>query len=100
MAVECGKDTGTTVYVNSGINSDSKLRTDVPELKYTDGLQIDSTTMHDILSEARVVKNDEEILAMRWASQITAESHCNVLRNVKAGQRESQIESFFNFLGQ
>ena len=68
MAVECGKETNTTVFVNDGINSDSKLRTDVPEHKYTDGLTIDNTRMHDILSESRVVKNDEEILAMRWAS--------------------------------
>ena len=56
--------------------------------------------MHDILAEARTVKNDEEILAMRWASQITAESHCNVMKNCKPGMRESQLESFFNFHGQ
>jgi len=24
--------------------------------------------LHDILAESRVIKNDEEILAMRWAS--------------------------------
>ena len=45
--------------------------------------------MHDILAESRVLKNDEELEVMRWASQITCESHCNVMRNVKPGQRES-----------
>jgi Xaa-Pro aminopeptidase len=44
--------------------------------------------MHDILVEARVIKNDEEIEAMKWASQITAESHCYALQHVKPGQRE------------
>jgi len=29
---------------------------------------VDSTTMHDIVAESRVVKNDEEIQVMRWAS--------------------------------
>jgi len=52
------------------------------------------------LAESRVVKNDEEILAMRWASQITSEAHVNVMKNVKAEMRECQLESFFNFYGQ
>lgn len=56
--------------------------------------------MHDILAESRVIKNDEEIHALRWASQITAEAHCNVLKNVKAGMRESQVESLFTYHGQ
>lgn len=56
--------------------------------------------MHDILAEARVIKNDEEIMAMRWASQITSESHCQVLKDVKVGMRESQVESIFNYYGQ
>jgi len=56
--------------------------------------------MHDILAESRVLKNDEELEVMRWASQITCEAHCNVMRNVKPGQRESQLESFFVYDGQ
>lgn len=56
--------------------------------------------MHDILAESRVIKNEEEILALKWASQITTESHINVMRNVKAGMRESQLESFFKFFGE
>ena len=45
--------------------------------------------MHDILCESRTVKNDEEIHVMRWASQVTAEAHCNVMANCKPGLRES-----------
>jgi Xaa-Pro dipeptidase len=45
--------------------------------------------MHDILAESRVIKNDEEILALKWASQITTEAHVNVLKNIKPGMRES-----------
>lgn len=53
--------------------------------------------MHDILVESRVFKNDEEVEILRYAAQITCEAHVNVLRNVKPGQRESQLESFFNY---
>ena len=45
--------------------------------------------MHNILAESRVIKNDEEIQIMRWASQITCEAHCNVMKNCKPGMRES-----------
>jgi Xaa-Pro aminopeptidase len=53
--------------------------------------------MHDILAESRVYKNDEEVEALRWACKITSEAHCNVMRNVKPGQRECQLESFFMY---
>jgi len=100
LATEASAETNTTVYVNQGVNSDSGLTTQIPEAQYLTGLKVDNEVMHDILSEARVIKNDDEILAMRWASQITAEAHVNVLKNVKPAMRESQIESFFNFHGQ
>jgi Xaa-Pro aminopeptidase len=68
----------------------------VPEEKYYQA-KTDTETMWPILSESRVYKNDEELEIMRWASKITCEAHCNVMRNVKPGQRESQLESFFKF---
>jgi len=42
-------------------------------------LRVEYETLHDILCESRTIKNDEEILAMRWASQATAESHVSVM---------------------
>lgn len=89
----------STIYLNKGVNSDSGLTTMYPEestyKKACPDAAVDDTIMHDILAESRVYKNDEEIEAMKWASIITCEAHCNVLRNVKPGQRESQVESFF-----
>ena len=100
MATTCASSTGTTVYVNRGVNSDSKLQTMIPEQTYLADLRVNYDTLHDIVVEARVLKNDDEVLAMRWAAQIAAESHCNVMRNCKPGMRESQLESFFCFHGQ
>ena len=87
------------IYLNKGINSDSGLETMVPEQSLYDracaGAVIDTSTMHNILAESRVIKTDEEIEIMRWASKITCEAHCNVMQNTKPGIRESQLESFF-----
>jgi len=92
-----------TIYVNRGVNSDSGLTTGTPDLSkfgIAGDTDVNATRMHDILSEARVIKSEEEIEVMRWASQITAECHVQVMRNVKPGMRELQLESFFNFHGQ
>jgi Xaa-Pro dipeptidase len=86
-----------TIFVNSGVNSDSGLKTCIPDEKYTSGFKVDDKFMHNVLAESRVIKNDEEIEIMRWASKITCEAHCNVMRSVKPGQRESQLESFFKY---
>ena len=100
MATQCSKASNTTVYVNQGVNSDSKLQTQIPEQTYLAGLEVNYDTLHDILAESRTVKNDEEILALRWASHIACESHVSVMQNCKPGMRESQLESFFCFRGQ
>lgn len=99
MTTQCGPSTNTTVYVNQGVNSDSKLQTQIPEQNYLADLTVNYETMHDILAESRTVKNDEEIVAMRWASHIACESHVSVMQNAKPGMRESQLESFFCFHG-
>jgi len=94
----------TKVYLNLGKNSDSGLTTGVPSedmfKNACPDAAVDTTYMHDVLSEARTIKHDEEIEIMRWASRITCEAHCNVMRNVKPGQRESQLESFFRYDGE
>jgi Xaa-Pro aminopeptidase len=60
-----------TIYINKGVNSDSKLTTchpDLSNLELSGEIDINSSRMHDILAESRVIKNEEEIDAMRWAS--------------------------------
>jgi hypothetical protein len=54
--------------LNDGVNSDSGLNTILPDEKYIKGTTIDRVTLYEVLAESRVIKNDEEILALRWAS--------------------------------
>jgi len=72
----------------------------IPEESFLEGCTVNYDIMHDILSESRTIKNDEELLALRWSAQIAAESHVSVLKNCKPGMRESQLESFFVYRGQ
>jgi Xaa-Pro aminopeptidase len=88
------------MYLNDGVNSDSELKTMLPDEKYTTGKAIDRETLYEVMAESRVIKNNEEILALRWASQITAEAHVRVFNTAREGMRESQVDSHFNFYGQ
>ena len=36
---------------------------------------------------------------MRWAGKITARSHCHMMRNVRAGMRECNLEHLFDEYG-
>ena len=77
-----------TIFLNKCVNSDSGLTTDIPDKKYFANCptaKIDESLMHNVLVESRVIKTDEEIEIMRWASKITCEAHCNVMRNCKPG---------------
>jgi Xaa-Pro aminopeptidase len=68
--------------LNKGVNSDSGLTTDYPDMAQftlSGDTDINYSRMHDIAAESRVIKNDEEIQALRWASQITAEAHVYVM---------------------
>lgn len=89
-----------TFYLNDGVNSDSELKTILPDEKYTKNRTLDRDTLYEVLAESRVIKNDEEILALRWASQITVEAHICVFQKARENMRESQIDSHFNFFGQ
>jgi hypothetical protein len=44
------------------------LNTILPDEKYIKSTTIDRATLYEVLAESRVIKNDEEILALRWAS--------------------------------
>jgi Xaa-Pro dipeptidase len=83
------------VYTNNGINSDSGLATVVPDFKWLPQYTVDKDTMHDILSESRVIKSQQEIEILKWANRITSEAHVHTMRQCKPGVRESYLSSKF-----
>lgn len=72
------------VYLNLGKNTDSGHITQIPSEDLFKGVcpdaVVDTKYVHDILAEARAYKHDEEIEIMKWATKITCEAHCNVMR--------------------
>jgi Xaa-Pro dipeptidase len=87
------------VFLNKGINSDSKNGTLVPSYDWLKSYKVDDTTMHDILAETRVFKSKDEIELMRLANDITNEGHVEVFKKIKPGMREGACSSIFRQYG-
>lgn len=83
------------IYLNDGTNSDSGLKTALPNEAYWKEHTVNREVLYEILAEARVHKSEAEIDALRWASIIGCEAHIDVLRKAKAGMSEYQIEAIF-----
>ena len=68
----------------------------IPEEKYWKFHQgVDKEAMYEVLANTRVTKTEQEIHVMRVATDITVEGHVEVLRKIKDGMRESDLESIF-----
>lgn len=84
------------LYLNTGVNSDSGMENMIPEDKYWRFHEnVDQETMYEMLANCRVTKTEQEIDVMRWATRITVEGHVEVLRKIRDGMRESDLESIF-----
>ncbi|PKI71099.1 hypothetical protein CRG98_008500, partial [Punica granatum] len=55
----------------------------------------DLNTLHPILTECRVLKSDLELALIQFANDISSEAHVQVMRNIRVGMKEYQLESMF-----
>ena len=91
----------SVVYINHGVNSDSGLETTIPDFsfikdtEFKDSLNIDKDTIHDILSECRLIKSEEELEILKIANKVSSEAHVHAMRYCKPGVRESYLSSKF-----
>lgn len=53
--------------------------------------------LNPIISEMRLIKDSDEITAMRQASQITAQAHCVLMQRCKPGMNELELASEFEY---
>ncbi|KAM0921156.1 hypothetical protein ACQ4PT_007050 [Festuca glaucescens] len=55
----------------------------------------DSSTLHPIITECRVIKSDMELAVLQYANDVSSEAHIEVMRRAKPGMKEFQLESIF-----
>ena len=85
------------IYLYNGVDSDSGLKPDLPKFEFLQKHKSNDTQLYEILNECRVRKSEEEINVMRYICKISSEAHVRVLREIKAGNKEYQIEALFAY---
>ncbi|KAI3389056.1 hypothetical protein SNEBB_009618 [Seison nebaliae] len=87
------------LYFLNGRNVDSGLKTPLKiDEKYLKGLpnvEIDEKILHGVMVECRLIKSDEELRILRYTNKISSEAHCHVMKNIRVGRYEYEMESEF-----
>ncbi|XP_060066154.1 xaa-Pro dipeptidase-like [Ylistrum balloti] len=56
---------------------------------------LDNTKLHPQIMECRVLKTDEELEVLRYSNQLSSEAHKEVMKSIRPGMYEYQLESIF-----
>ncbi len=78
-----------------GENSDSGLQAAPASFPGIDAFATDATILHLELSECRVRKSPDEIELLRYVNRVSSQAHVEVMRRVKPGVAEYQLEAAF-----
>ncbi len=62
----------STIYLFSGVDSDSKLKVDEPSDEYTNGFKVDRELLWGVISNLRAIKTAEEIEILRYVCRVTS----------------------------
>ncbi|GAV68293.1 Peptidase_M24 domain-containing protein/AMP_N domain-containing protein [Cephalotus follicularis] len=83
------------LYLLHGLNTDSNNFSKPAEFKGIEKFETDLTTLHPILTECRVAKSEHELALIQFANDISSEAHVEVMRKIRPGMKEYQLESIF-----
>ncbi|XP_034041674.1 xaa-Pro dipeptidase [Thalassophryne amazonica] len=56
---------------------------------------VNNTLLHPVIVECRLLKTDMELEVLRYTNRISSEAHKMVMKQVKPGQKEYEMESLF-----
>ncbi|KAI3421692.1 uncharacterized protein J3R85_011881 [Psidium guajava] len=84
-----------SLFLLHGLNTDSNNFSKPAEFEGVEDFATDLTTLHPILTECRVTKSDLELAVIQFANDISSEAHVEVMRKIRVGMKEYQLESMF-----
>lgn len=78
-----------------GINTDSNLETIDAQFDGMDNFSVNKTLLHKHMAELRVFKTAQELEVIRYTNKISSEAHIEVMKSIRPGMTEYQLESLF-----
>lgn len=85
----------TKLLTLKGKNSDSKKFTKEAAFDGMSNFQIDNEILFPVISECRVFKTEYELDVIRYSNKISSEAHEEVMKYIRPGMKEYQLESLF-----
>lgn len=86
----------TTLLTMHGVNTDSGLTTKEAVFDGISDFTIDNQILFPDFAECRVIKTPEELRVIRYTNKISSEAHKEVMKRIKPGMKEYQLESLFH----
>lgn len=83
------------LLVNYGQNTDSANFCAEVKFEGIEACSINNTLLFPVISNCRVFKTPEEIAVLRYAAEVSSKAHIEVMKAVKIGMSEFQLESLF-----
>ncbi|KAG0500489.1 hypothetical protein HPP92_000561 [Vanilla planifolia] len=83
------------LFLLHGLNTDSNNFSKPATFKEIEKFETDLCTVHPILTECRVFKSEKELELIQYANDVSSEAHVEVMRRIRAGMKEYQLESIF-----
>lgn len=78
-----------------GLNSDSGHHCREAAFDGISKFNVDSKILHPEIAECRVFKTPQELEVMRYVNRVSSEAHKEVMKRVRPGMAEFEIESLF-----
>uniref|UniRef100_A0A8C5FBX8 Xaa-Pro dipeptidase n=1 Tax=Gadus morhua TaxID=8049 RepID=A0A8C5FBX8_GADMO len=75
-----------------GLNTDSGSICREASFDGISGFEVNNTILHPVIVECRVTKTDMELEIMRYTNRISSEAHKMIMKTVKPGHKEYEME--------
>ncbi|VDK42756.1 unnamed protein product [Taenia asiatica] len=85
----------SNLIVQHGLNSDSGENTVEALFDGIERFNVNNTVLHNEMSECRLIKTPQELEVMRHAVSVSSAAHRHLMRKVKPGMFQFQMESLF-----
>uniref|UniRef100_A0A8D0GNR3 Xaa-Pro dipeptidase n=1 Tax=Sphenodon punctatus TaxID=8508 RepID=A0A8D0GNR3_SPHPU len=78
-----------------GVNTDSGNVSREASFEGISQFNVNNKILHPEIAECRVIKTDMELEVLRYTNKISSEAHKEVMKAVKVGMKEYELESLF-----
>ncbi|CAM5150991.1 unnamed protein product [Eretmochelys imbricata] len=78
-----------------GVNTDSGNISREASFEGISQFNVNNKILHPEIAECRVIKTDMELEVLRYTNKISSEAHKEVMKAVKVGMKEYEMESLF-----